>query len=67
MPANVYHTVDYVLPGTVTLMECGPLVSTASDWGYKRGNGEVWPADHDPVLTAQFKAALVALNPHLNK
>jgi len=33
MPRDAFHTVDSVLPGTVTKMETGPLVE-GGDWGY---------------------------------
>ena len=58
LPRCVYHTVDSVLPGTVTRMETGPLVK-GGDWGYLI-DGEHVKAENDPA----FFAKLCELNPH---
>lgn len=33
-PGSIFHTVDEVLPGTVTQMECAALTAGPGDWGY---------------------------------
>lgn len=70
MPADVFHTVDSVEPGTVTHMQCGPLsyphdthvfrAEARGEWGYLVG-GVYEPAKPDP----DFRAQLAAINPHM--
>ncbi len=63
MPANVYHTVDAVEPGTVTHMVCGALTAGPGDWGYLNAEGVVEKVESDP----DFYGKLLALNPHKRK
>lgn len=62
LPVGVFHTVDEVLPGTVTRMETGPLVE-GGDWGYLIG-GEYVSSTDDPYPNADFFQQLCELNPH---
>ena len=61
MPHGVFHTVDEVLPDTVTRMETGPLVE-GGDWGYLIDGAyvSVKDAERDP----DFFGQLCAINPH---
>ena len=61
LPLGMFHTVDSVMPGTVTRMECGPLVE-GGDWGYLIDDAyvSVKDADRDP----NFLKHLRDLNPH---
>ncbi len=57
--AHEYHLVTAVEPGTVTRMECGPLVAGGA-WGYlDAATGEHVPAPADPA----FRERLAAVNP----
>lgn len=61
MPADVFHTVDKVSPGTVTRMVTGPIGD--GDWGYLI-DGKYVSAKDDPYPNADFFTHLCALNPH---
>jgi hypothetical protein len=63
MPASVYHTVDEVLPGTVTRMETGPIVE-GGDWGYLIKGKYVSAKDDVVHKNSNFFKELCALNPH---
>ena len=66
MPAGVYHTVDSVMPGTVTHMVCGELVPGGL-WGHLLDLegplpvGREVPAGKD----VKFLRQMWALNPHM--
>jgi len=68
LPADVFHTVDAVEPGTVTHMVCGPLAqateltprSKPGEWGHLIG-GCYHLTEPDPAFMVQLRA----LNPHL--
>jgi hypothetical protein len=71
VPYNAYHTVYNVLPGTVTIMVCGPRFKPANGdaWGYIIQNPgtnlfeKVGP--NDPrVANPNFLASFKAMNPH---
>lgn len=62
LPNCVFHTVDEVLPGTVTRMVTGPLVE-GGDWGYLI-DGAYVSAKDDPYPNVDFFDQLCALNPH---
>lgn len=67
-----FHTVYDVLPGTVTLMVCGPRVDVgppneSSRWGYlidEEGSLEVVSMFHPRVVDETFIERFKALNPH---
>ena len=59
LPHSIFHTVDEVLPGTVTRMETGPLVE-GGGWGYLDAAGNYSPQEPDPA----FFEILCAMNPH---
>lgn len=58
LPRDTYHTVDSVLPGTVTRMETGPVVE-GGDWGYLIDGEYV-----KQVPDSEFFETLCAINPH---
>ena len=62
MPHAVYHTVDQVLPGTVTRMVTGPVVPDG-DWGYLIA-GKYVSAKDDPYPNGSFMDQLREINPH---
>ena len=62
MPSDAFHTVDEVLPGTMTRMETGPVVP-GGDWGYLI-DGEYVSAKDDPHPNKAFFAQLCGINPH---
>lgn len=62
IPYAVYHTVDEVLPGTVTHMVTGPIVE-GGDWGYLIDGRYVSSRD-DPYPNKDFFTQLCELNPH---
>ena len=60
VPADIYHRVTDVLPGTVTRMTCG-TAAPGNTWGYLDiVSGEISPS-HDPMFVANLRA----INPHL--
>lgn len=60
--AEEFHLISDVLPGTVTRMTCGAL-KNGGEWRLMNPDtGETWAAQPDPA----FRAALNAINPHLN-
>jgi len=63
-----FHTVDEVLPDTVTLMICGPRYTPPGGhaWGY-RIEGEFVPANDAKVADPTFFSRFLAINPHRRK
>lgn len=65
-----FHTVDSVLPGTVTVMVCGPRFTppegASNSWGYQI-DGEFVPANDKKVADPTFFGRFVAINPHRRK
>jgi hypothetical protein len=60
VPADLYHRVTDVMPGTVTRMTCGSATE-GNAWGYLDiVSGEISPS-HDPMFVANLRA----INPHL--
>jgi hypothetical protein len=60
VPADIYHRVTDVLPGTVTRMTCGSAAS-GNAWGYLDiVSGDISTSD-DPMFVANLRA----INPHL--
>lgn len=65
-----FHTVDEVLPDTVTLMVCGPRYTPPEGkshaWGYRIDN-EFVPANAEKVADPTFFPRFLAINPHRRK
>lgn len=65
-----FHTVDSVLPGTVTVMVCGPRFTppegASHAWGYHIDR-EFVPAGDPRVSDTSFFGRFVAINPHRRK
>lgn len=65
-----FHTVDSVLPGTVTVMVCGPRFTppegASHAWGYQIER-EFIPANDPRVSDPSFFGRFVAINPHRRK
>jgi hypothetical protein len=60
VPADIYHRVTDVMPGTVTRMTCGSATS-GNAWGYLDiASGEIATSD-DPTFVTNLRA----INPHL--
>ncbi len=59
---DTFHTIDSVIPGTVTHMVTGP-VDGDGDWGYLI-NKKYVSAAHDPKKNLKFWTQLCELNPH---
>lgn len=65
VPADVFHNVTRVLPGTVTYLDCGPAREGGA-WGYMElGEGEYIPSTE--LVVSDLKDCFAALNPHLAK
>jgi hypothetical protein len=70
-----FHTVDSVLPGTVTLMVCGPRYTPTNGqaaWGYilpgSEGEKPRFVGANDPaVADPTFFPRFLAINPHRRK
>lgn len=65
MPANLYHSVVSVQPGTVTLLDCGPA-KPGNEWGYLDLK-ELKYKNFKELAPANFVENFRALNPHLLK
>jgi len=63
MPGGMYHTVDSVLPDTVTRMVTGPLIG-GGDWGYLIKGKYVSAKDDGVYQNSNFFEELCTLNPH---
>lgn len=64
VPANVFHNVREVLPGTVTYLDCGPA-RKGNEWGYMDINDGKYIPFKD-LTPGNFLECLRTLNPHLN-
>ena len=62
VPANVYHNVIHVEPGTVTFLDCGPA-RPGNQWGYL-DLSSLEHLDFTKVTPANLKEIFAELNPH---
>ncbi len=65
MPANVFHCVTAVRPGTVTLLDCGPAAA-GNAWGYLDTESGRY-IDQKELAVPDFGTNFVAINPHRAK
>lgn len=63
VPANVFHNVLSVKPGTVTFLECGHT-RVGNKWGYLNTESKLYIPSTD-LTSPNFLTELRELNPHL--
>ena len=62
VPANVFHCVTNVQPGTVTLLDCGPA-NSGNAWGYLDPETGIY-RDQKELAAPQFGSHFSTVNPH---
>jgi len=65
VPANMFHNVISVKPGTVTFLDCGPA-RTGNEWGYLNTTTLAYQTFKD-LTPPNFFEIFQEVNPHLRK